>query len=154
ARANQPPALSTAPAAAGGNAGPASAVLASSSAPAVPGRMSETTNYEVGRLTRHTVSPQGSLARLSVAVLLDDERVTTRGENGAAQTTTRPWEPQGIQRIQGLVAAAVGLDPARGDQLTVENITFEAPQPEPDAPPVPMSQQAIDTVKEYWPSAL
>jgi flagellar M-ring protein FliF len=147
ARANQPPALSTSTA----NTAPA--------APApVPvqgaGRSTELTNYEVGKVVRHTVSPQGQLARLSVAVILDDERVSTPGENGAVQVSTKPWEPAGIQRVQSIVAAAVGLDLDRGDLLTVENIAFEAtPEAvEPEAPGI--GTQALDVVKAHWLSAV
>jgi flagellar M-ring protein FliF len=164
ARANQPPALSTAlpngapddaaaavPAPIQTAAAPAAATLTTST---TPGRTSETTNYEVGRTTRHTVSPQGALARLSVAVILDDERVTTKSADGTAATTTKPWEAEGKQRIHGLVAAAVGLDTERGDLLTVENIAFDVPEVEPEPEPTPVSQQAIDVVKDYWPAAL
>ena len=116
ARANQPPALSTAlPNGAPDEAAAAAAPIQTAAAPAAttlttsttPGRTSETTNYEVGRTTRHTVSPQGALARLSVAVILDDERVTAKTADGTATTTTKPWEADGKQRIHGLVAAAV-----------------------------------------------
>ncbi len=83
---------------------------------------SETTNYEVSRLTRHRVQPRGDIARLSVAVLLD------------AGPKPRPAEE--IQKIHDVVAAAVGFDQDRGDQLTVETIPFEeAPAAEP--PPAP-----------------
>ena len=119
-----------------------------------PGKMSETTNYEVGKTTRHTISPQGALARLSVAVILDDERVTAKAPDGAAQTSTRPWDAKGIERIHGIVAAAVGLSQDRGDQLTVENIAFEVPTVEPEAPPATVTTQLTDVVKQQWPSAL
>ncbi|MCC7010569.1 MAG: flagellar M-ring protein FliF [Acidobacteria bacterium] len=146
ARANQPPALSTA-------AAPAPAAAAPVAALSGPGRVSETANYEVGRVTRHTVSPQGALARLSVAVILDDERVTSTAD-GATKTTTRPWDPQGLQRIQGLVSAAVGFNQDRGDQLTVENIAFDA-TPLEAAPAEPtIGQQVLQQVKLYWPAAL
>ena len=144
ARANQPPALSTAlPNGAPDDAAPAAAPIQTAAAPVAttlttsttPGRTSETTNYEVGRTTRHTVSPQGALARLSVAVILDDERVTAKNADGTATTTSKPWEAEGNQRMHGLVAAAVGLDTERGDQLTVENIAFDVPQMEPEPNP-------------------
>ncbi len=165
ARANQPPALSTSTASTAGTASasasegttpaePAPASTpASTPAPTGPGRSTETTNYEVGKLVRHTVSPQGQLARLSVAVILDDERVATPGEGGVVQVSTRPWETDGIQRVQAIVAAAVGLDPERGDQLTVENITFESASEdlEPAAPGIGV--QALDLVKQHWISA-
>src|SRR5690606_36032489 len=115
ARANQPQALSTSTAAA--PAGPIAEAASGGSAEAgasrnapVPGRSTETTNCAIGRVTRHTVSPQGQLARLSVAVILDDERVMTRAANGTTETTTKPWEPARLDGIRGIVSAAVGLD--------------------------------------------
>jgi flagellar M-ring protein FliF len=161
-RANQPQALSTsqasaapngtAQAAAGGSAG-ASVPVATSDRP-VPGRSSETTNYEVSKVTRHTVTPQGQLARLSVAVILDDERVTTKAADGTAQTTTRAWNQEGRDRISKLVSAAVGLDTERGDQLTVENIPFDAAPLEVEAPAPGVVTQITDVAKEHWPAAL
>jgi flagellar M-ring protein FliF len=40
-----------------------------------------------------------------------------------------------MQKIQQLVAAAVGLDADRGDQLIVENVSFDEPVEEPAAMP-------------------
>lgn len=165
ARANQPPALSTAQnsgsapaaaatqqAAAGGASGPSAPVPTTGGA--VPGRSSEITNYEISKLVRHTATPPGQVARLSVAVILDDERVSTRAADGSSQVTTRAWDPKGIERISGIVSAAVGLDTERGDQLTVENIPFDAtPIPiEPEAPGV--VTQMTDVAREHWPAAL
>ncbi len=147
ARANQPPALTTASTTAAAPATPSSMQG--------PGRQTETTNYEVGKLVRHTVSPQGQLARLSVAVVLDDERVSAAGADGAAPTiSTRPWEAEGLQRVQGLVAAAVGLDTERGDQLTVENISFEALPEMTEPAAAPITTQAVDLLKDNWMSGV
>jgi flagellar M-ring protein FliF len=162
-RANQPAALSTSQAsaaapnatqqaAAGGAAGAAAPVPAPDRP--VPGRSSETTNYEVSKVTRHTVTPQGQLAKLSVAVILDDERVSTKGADGTVQTTTRAWNPEGLTRIGGLVSAAVGLDKERGDQLTVENIPFDAAPIPVELPAPGMVSQLTDAAKENWPAAL
>jgi flagellar M-ring protein FliF len=59
-----------------------------------------------------------------VAVLLDDDRpvATTDPQQPAA---AKPRAAEEIQKIHGLVAAAVGFDADRGDLLTVENIAFE-----------------------------
>lgn len=150
ARANQPAALSTSTAATTAAPTPAAG------SPSAPGRSSETTNYEVSRRTRHTVSPQGQLARLSVAVILDDERVVAAAAatDGTAPASTKPWAPDQIERFQRLVAAAVGLDPSRGDVLTVDNIAFETPavEPEPAAPGA--GAQLLEGVQRYWPTAL
>ena len=62
---------------------PAGAGAAPVMAPSLPGAagnssVSETANYEVGRFTRHRVQPQGQIARLSVAIVLDDARPAAR----------------------------------------------------------------------------
>ncbi|MFO7302589.1 MAG: flagellar basal-body MS-ring/collar protein FliF [Acidobacteriota bacterium] len=142
ARANQPPALTTADTA-NGTAPPVTTTATA------PGRSTETTNYEVGKLVRHTLSPQGQLARLSVAVVLDDERVTTKNEDGTVTMATRPWDPEGLQRVQALVAAAVGLDPERGDQLTVENIPFGV-VPENAPAPTGFGGRALELLEQHW----
>ena len=131
------------PAAAGPNgvppATPPAPLLAAS------GRSSETTNYEISRTTRHTVKPSGDVARLSVAVILDDELVVKKDAKGTATRSSRSRKPEELQKIHGLVAAAVGLDPARGDQLTVENIAFDAAPPEEPVPP--------SLIEQYGPVA-
>lgn len=97
----------------------------SGAATLVAGRGSETTNYEIGKTIRRSVKPSGDLARLSVAVVIDDERVAAAGSDGRITYTSRKRDPAQLRKIQNLVAAAVGFNPARGDQLTVENISFE-----------------------------
>ncbi|MEZ5284224.1 MAG: flagellar basal-body MS-ring/collar protein FliF [Vicinamibacterales bacterium] len=146
ARANTPPALSTSPAT------PPAPTVAS----APPGgRMSETTNYEIGRLTRHTIVPQGRLSRLSVAVILDDERTPTKDDAGQTTVQAKPRSPEDIERIKGLVAAAVGLDTERGDQLTVENIGFGDQLLLEDEPPSgPLWQELPRQVLPYAPQII
>ena len=86
--------------------------------------VSETTNYEISKVTRHLIQPQGQIARLSVAVVLDDNRAPV-AEGPTARPRRRRRSAEEIQKINDLVAAAVGFDTERGDQLTVENIAFE-----------------------------
>jgi len=125
ARANMPPP----PAAAG--AAPAAAPTAG----VLAARSAETTNYEISRLTRHTVRPRGDIARLSVAVLVNNEVAHKKDDTGKVTRSSKPRPPQELQKIQALVSTAVGLDTARGDQLTVENIAFDEPvSEEPPAP--------------------
>jgi flagellar M-ring protein FliF len=93
-------------------------------------RNAETSNFEVSRLTRHTVQPPGDIARLSVAVILDDDHVLQKQKDGSTKLTRTPRTREELQKIQGIVAAAVGLDASRGDQLTVENVSFDEPASE------------------------
>jgi flagellar M-ring protein FliF len=99
----------------------------------------ETTNYELGRVTTHRLQPRGKLTRLSVAVVVDDEREVA-SENGKSVRRSKPRSAPEIQKVHDLVAASVGLDTERGDQLTVENIAFEE-TPTEDVPPAPKWQQ-------------
>ena len=116
-------------------------------------RNSETTNYEVSKLTRHRLSPQGQLARLSVAVIVDDDHPASAAKG---PVKGEPRKPEEIQRIQKIVAAAVGFDQTRGDQLTVENMAFDAPV---DETPVALTgwpawkQTLTDAGREYGMSA-
>jgi flagellar M-ring protein FliF len=90
-------------------------------------RSSETTNFEVSRKTTHVIQPPGDVARLSVAVILDDDQVAKQGKDGSAQLVRTPRTREELQKIQALVAAAVGLETERGDHLTVENVSFDEP---------------------------
>jgi flagellar M-ring protein FliF len=46
-----------------------------------------------------------------------------------------PRQREELQKIHGLVAAAVGFDMMRGDQLTVENVSFDEPPVELEETP-------------------
>ena len=110
------------------------------------GRAAETTNFEVGKTVRHTIRPRGDLARISVAVLVDNDQVETTGRDGQVVRTSRSRTPADLEKIQAVVAAAVGLDTARGDQLTVENIPFETAKDTP----VPV----VTTIERFTPQLL
>jgi flagellar M-ring protein FliF len=137
ARGNAPPAPGDKPAQPGATA-------------SVPGtsRQAETVNYELSRTTRHVVQPRGSIARLSVAVILDDDQTLAAGQDGKQHITRKPRTREEIQKIQGLVAAAVGLDAERGDQLTVENVAFDEPIVE-DAPPQTTMQKLAPQINQF-----
>ena len=145
APANAAPAVAAnaAPAAAGGAAPPATAANAAPalSVPTVANaaiginRSAETTYYEISRAVRHTIHPSGDVARLSVAVLVDNDQTPAAGTSGKTRRTSTPRTPAELQKIQGIVAAAVGLDTTRGDQLTVENIPFDEVPEEPTVAP-------------------
>jgi len=141
ARANAPPPVGQAP----------KPVV--SPAPVMAGRSTETTNFEVSKLTRHTIAPRGQLARLSVAVILDDVRTVTKDAEGKSQTSSKPREAGEVERIKNLVAAAVGFDSERGDQLTVENISF-GEVPVEDEQPQTMWQRVAPPVTQYGPQAV
>jgi flagellar M-ring protein FliF len=111
-------------------------------------RSAETTNYEISHTTRHTIRPDGEVSRLSVAVILDDQLITSVGTDGKVARKYKPREREELQKIQNLVSAAVGIDAARGDQLTVENVAFEDRIPVEDGPAPSFLQQHQDQFME------
>jgi flagellar M-ring protein FliF len=106
---------------------------------AIPGagssRTAETTNYEVSKTTRRVVRPPGEIARLSVAVILDDDQQQKKESDGSVKTVRVARQREELQKIHGLVAAAVGFDLMRGDQLTVENVSFDEPAMDDEGSP-------------------
>jgi flagellar M-ring protein FliF len=87
-------------------------------------RTSELTNYEVSKLVRHTIGPFGEIKRLSVAVIVDDALKIEKGNDGKITKKTVSRSPEELKKIKDLVTAALGIDPNRGDVLTIENIPF------------------------------
>lgn len=74
--------------------------------PTATGESSSARTYELGREVAVTNQTPGKIKRLSVAVAL----------SGAIMAKAKPAE---IDQIKQLVTAAVGADPARGDQVAV-----------------------------------
>ena len=88
-------------------------------------KQNETVNYEVSKAVRHVVNPVGKIERVSVAVVIDNHTKVTTGSDGEEQTSQEPRTPEEMKKYRDLVAAAIGFNPDRGDQLTVENISFQ-----------------------------
>lgn len=83
-------------------------------------RSEETYNYEISRQTARIIEPVGTLAKISVAVMVDGKY---EGAPGAGKYAPRTQEE--MQQLESLVKSAVGFNPQRGDQVTVVNIPFE-----------------------------
>ncbi|MCG8467536.1 MAG: flagellar M-ring protein FliF [Gemmatimonadetes bacterium] len=76
--------------------------------------------FDTPRTIENFIGGAGQVERLTVSVLLNE----ARDADGAAV----PRTPQDVQRIEGLVRNAVGLDDARGDAITVVSTPFEPVQ--------------------------
>lgn len=87
-------------------------------------RRSENTTYQASRTVRRTTTPQGSIKKISAAVLVD-YALESEGEGEEQKRTLVPRPPERMEAIRELVAAAIGLDTSRGDQLIVQTLPFE-----------------------------
>jgi flagellar M-ring protein FliF len=91
-----------------------------------------TKNYELDRTITHLQSQTGSIRRLSVAVVVDDR--LKAGNDGTMQRMGLSEDE--LTRIRSLVRDAVGVDEARGDTLSVINLSFQQ-STEEDATGIP-----------------
>lgn len=83
-------------------------------------RTEETVNFEISKKTVNIIRDQGSLKRLSVAVLVD-------GNYTIAEDGTKNYEQlnqETLDKIESLVRSAIGFDANRGDQVEVINMPF------------------------------
>ena len=87
-------------------------------------RRTENISYQSSRLVRRVTLPQGTVKRMSVAVLVDHS-VRWEGAGKNARRVIEPPSPDKLKVIRELVAAATGLQTDRGDQLIVESLPFE-----------------------------
>jgi flagellar M-ring protein FliF len=88
-------------------------------------RQSEVTNYEVNKLLRHTIQPKGTVVRrISVAVILDNKAIYSKGKDGKTVERAEPRSQKDLDSYRDLVLAAVGFNEQRGDVVTIENVPF------------------------------
>lgn len=131
---NQPPPAGVAPELAAGQGNPSgqanaqsspagqTAVATGPSHPQEPVNASKsaTRNYELDKTISHSRLATGNVRRLSVAVVVDHQRLAQPD----GSVTTQPFSDEDLSRFSNLVKEAVGYDPARGDRVTVTNAVF------------------------------
>ncbi|SLN13234.1 Flagellar M-ring protein [Aquimixticola soesokkakensis] len=82
----------------------------------------ERINYEVSEVTREVIRAPGTIKRMTVAVLVNG-LPSVDADTGETVWAPRPEEE--LQALQALVSSAVGLDVARGDEITIRSMQFE-----------------------------
>jgi len=82
-----------------------------------------TTNYDVGKTVTQSSEEPGKIKRISTAVVVDGTYITKKGKLIYQQRSASQMD-----KIQNLIASAIGYDKDRGDRLTVANIQFKLPK--------------------------
>jgi flagellar M-ring protein FliF len=103
----------------------------------------ESATYGVNKITLHSMQPAGRVKRITAALLVDDAVTRKQEKNGKWSDTRIKRTAQELQQIQILAQNAIGIDTARGDVITVQNLPFAT---EPDAEMTPVS--AIERVRK------
>src|SRR5579872_773857 len=88
-------------------------------------RRTESITYQSSRTVKHVKMPQGSIKKLSIAVLVD-QGTKLEGLGKQMHRAVLPPDPEKLKAIQSLVGALVGFNSERGDQITVEALPFDA----------------------------
>lgn len=79
-----------------------------------------TRNFEIDRTMNHTTQAPGAVQRLSVAVLVDEKKVTAPD----GTVTSQKMSAEELASITKMVKDAVGYDEARGDTVSVSSMPF------------------------------
>ena len=83
------------------------------------GSTAVSSTFEASRTVETVSGAVGTVKRLTVAVLLNE------------RPDAQPLSPELLARVESLVSNAVGLNPARGDAISVVNAPFEPVVPAP-----------------------
>ena len=144
---NQPPVMAAQPTAANPNVAgkPAAPAAATAQADSSDSSSSATRNYELDRTISHTSDPAGRLARLTVAVVVDNKNVA-----GPKGSTSTPFTAQELAHLTDLTKNAVGFNATRGDSVSVVNQAFQqAPSADaPDQQPFWQRPGVLDLIKQ------
>jgi flagellar M-ring protein FliF len=82
----------------------------------------ESDTYAASKKTRRVQQGSGKVRRITAAILVND-RMTAGG--GKAPPAWKPREAEEMKRMTMLAQGVIGYDQGRGDQISVENISFD-----------------------------
>jgi len=121
------------------------AAAGAESTPEETGQRTESKTYAVSKAVRHVVQPSGAIKKIAAAVLVDDA-TETKSEGGAKTESRRKRSPEEMKQIEELAKAAIGFDSARGDHLSVQNVSFAAIVP---GPPPNLTARLAPLIQEW-----
>ena len=84
----------------------------------------DTVNYEISRRVRETAKPMATLARLSVAAVIDGKYEFQTDDSGNKKRVYTPRSAEEMQQFQSIVVKAMGFNEERNDQVSMECFPF------------------------------
>lgn len=98
-------------------------------------------NYDFTRTREVFERTQGQLSRVSASVLVNYKQTVRTGEQGGEIRVSEPWSPEELDEFAEVVRVALGMQPQRGDELTITQLEFYDPATwEPTPMPTPWSE--------------
>jgi len=112
-------------------------------------RKTENISYQTSHMVKHTKMPQGTVKRISVSILIDNE-LKWEGPVQKQKRILLPPSQERLKSIRDVVSGIAGLDSTRGDQLVVETLPFEATLSAEPPGVAPSGPPAIDPRFPKW----
>jgi flagellar M-ring protein FliF len=113
-----------------------------------------TTNYEISKTVRAIDQATGSVKRMTLAVIVDHSSTWDKDAKGEPVQKFTARSADELKKIRDQVSAAVGIQPKRGDELTVENMAFATLQVNPKEEADAKKQFWVDLVRQFAPSVI
>ncbi len=88
---------------------------------------SQIRNYEINKTREVFEKTQGEIERLSASVLLNYKQNREVNEEGNEVMVAEPYTQEEIEEFREVVRLALGMNPERGDELTITQIQFHDP---------------------------
>jgi len=113
-----------------------------------------TVNYEIAKITSHTVEPIGIIEKISVAAIVDGTYnfVKEKGSEGKWKFIPRTQEE--MDKLENIVKSSVNFQSDRGDVVEVANMPFETTKSKlSEGNKKPIEEGWLYTVKNYIPSS-
>jgi flagellar M-ring protein FliF len=90
-------------------------------------RTTQTRNYEVNKTRELYEKTQGEIRRVTASVLINYKQRVGVNENGEQVLTNEPYTDREIEEFREVVRVALGIQPGRGDELSITQIEFYDP---------------------------
>ncbi len=111
-------------------------------------KQDRTVNYEIGKVTSHTVEPVGRIVKISIAVVVDGIHELITGDEGESEWKYTPRSQDDLTKIENMVKRAVNFDAERGDEINIVNISFEIEEQKEGDEEV-VEKGMLDMLEEY-----
>lgn len=136
------------------NVAPADAGAAASGLVENSEKKETTTNFEISKTVSATERATGTVKRVTLAVIVDHIGTWEKDAKGEPVLKQTPRSAEELKKIRDQVAAAVGIQPKRGDELTVEDMAFATLQVNPKEEAEAKKQFWVDLGRQFLPSLI
>jgi len=113
-----------------------------------------TTNFQNTKTLRAIDQATGGVKRMTLAVIVDHIGTWDKDAKGEPILKQTPRSADELKKIRDQVSTAVGIQPKRGDELTVENMAFATLQVNPKEEADAKKQFWVDLVRQFAPSVI